>query len=55
MSVFIPNIMNWNLPGFGVSKFTLGHFRINPKSNLRLSPYIFPQEFGVLSWAILHM
>ena len=45
----------WNLPGFGFNKFTLSHFKIYPKSNLRLSPYIFQQEFAVLSSAILHM
>ena len=49
MSVFVPSIMNWNLPGLGFNEFTLNHFRIYPESNLRLcniSPNIFPQEVG---------
>ena len=48
MSVFVPNIINWNLPRFSFNEFPLNHFRICPKSNLRLcniSPKIFPQEF----------
>ena len=57
MAVFVPNIINRNLPGFGFNEFTLNHFRICPKSNLRLcniSGKIFPQELSVLL-AKLHM
>ena len=52
MSVFIPNIMNWNLPEFRFHEFNLNHFEICPKSNFRLcniSPNNFPQELIVLS------
>ena len=55
MSVFVSNIMNWNLPGLGFNEFTLNHFRIYPKSNLRLcniSPNIFPQEVGFDEFAL---
>ena len=58
MSVFVSNIMNWNLPGLGFNEFILNDFRIYPKSNLRLcniSPNIFPQELNVLLSAKLHM
>ena len=36
MSVFVPNIMNWNLSGFIFNEFTLNHFKMCPKSNLKL-------------------
>ena len=57
MSVFVPNIINCYLPGFGFSQFTLNYLRIFPKSNLRLSnisPDIFLQELSVLSSAKLY-
>ena len=50
--------MNSNLPGFGFHEFILNHFKICPKSNLRLcniSPEIFPQEIIVLSSSKLHI
>ena len=52
MSVFFPNIMKSNLPEFGFNDFTLNHFRMCRKSNLRLcniSPNIFSQELNVSS------
>ena len=54
ISVFVHNIINWNLPGFAFNEFTISHFRIYPKLNLRLcniSPNIFPQELCALSSA----
>ena len=56
--VFVPNIISWNLLGFGFQEFILNHFRICPKSNLKLhniSPNIFPQDLSVLSSAKLYM
>ena len=58
MSIFVPNIMNWNLPGFGFNEFTLNHFKIFLQSNLRLCkmpPNVFLQELNVLSSAKSHM
>ena len=57
---FVPNIRNWNIPGFDFNEFTLNHFRIFPMPNLRLcniSPNIFLQELdnNVLSSVKLHM
>ena len=34
---FVSNIMNWNLQGFDFNEFTLNHFKIYPKSKLRLT------------------
>ena len=58
MTISVPNVINRNLPGFGLNEFTLNHVRIYPKSNLRLCnirPNIFTQELSVISSAKLDM
>ena len=58
IAVFISNIMNWNLPGFGFNEFNSSYFVICPKSNLRICniwPRIFPQKYVVLSSSKLHV
>ena len=38
MLVFIPNIMNWNLPGTGFNEFNLNHLNLFVPN----APFLYP-------------